>query len=212
MSATLTRPVPAIGKPAADPAPGRRRNTIIRDGIGAVLFASRWVQAPLYLGLIVAQMLYVFTFMRELWHLASHITTLSEAEMMLMVLGLVDVVMVANLLIMVTIGGYETFVSKLSVSGHRDQPEWLSHVNANVLKVKLAMAIVGISSVHLLKSFVEAKSYFTDPAMEGKGGEILLWQTIIHIAFILSAVALAWIDRMGTSPGHGTQPAPAAED
>lgn len=188
-------------------------NTTFRDSIGALLFASRWLQAPLYLGLIGAQLLYVFTFMRELWHLTKNITTLSEAEMMLMVLGLVDVVMVANLLIMVTIGGYETFVSKLSVNGHRDQPEWLSHVNANVLKVKLAMAIIGISSVHLLKSFVEAKSYFMDPALEGKAGDILLWQTIIHIAFILSAMALAWIDKIGTQHvgGHRAQKAQADE-
>ena len=187
-------PVPAPSHPDSA-GPGRRT---FRDSIGALLFASRWVQAPLYLGLIAAQMLYVFTFMRELWHLATHITSLSESEMMLMVLGLVDVVMVANLLIMVTIGGYETFVSKLAVSGHRDQPEWLSHVNANILKVKLAMAIVGISSVHLLKSFVEAKSYFTDPALDGKAADILMWQTIIHVAFILSAMALAWIDRIGS--------------
>ena len=201
MSATLAPPAEPTELEDQTPAQGGRRNTVLRDGIGALLFASRWVQAPLYLGLIVAQMLYVFTFMRELWHLASHITALSESEMMLMVLGLVDVVMVANLLIMVTIGGYETFVSKLSVNGHRDQPEWLSHVNANVLKVKLAMAIVGISSVHLLKSFVEAKSYFTDPALDGRAGDILLWQTIIHVAFILSAMALAWIDKIGTAPG-----------
>lgn len=182
--------------------------TGFRDGLGALLFASRWVQAPLYLGLIVAQLMYVFTFMRELWHLSSHITSLTEAEMMLVVLGLVDIVMVANLLIMVTIGGYETFVSKLSVTGHRDQPEWLSHVNANILKVKLAMAIVGISSVHLLKSFVEAKSYFTDPALGDSAGEILMWQTIIHIAFILSAMALAWIDKIGSgnvNAGHPRQ-------
>ena len=172
--------------------PGHRA----RGYLGAVMFASRWLQAPLYLGLIVAQMLYVVTFMRELWHLATHIVTLSEAEMMLMVLGLVDVVMVANLIIMVTIGGYETFVSRLSVDGHPDQPEWLSQVNANILKVKLAMAIIGISSVHLLKSFVEARTYFTDPSLGGHGGDILLWQTVIHIAFILSAMALAWIDKL----------------
>lgn len=203
MSATLAPPADPADVTEQPDSKEDGRNTALRDGIGALLFASRWVQAPLYLGLIVAQLLYVFTFMRELWHLASHITTLTEAEMMLMVLGLVDVVMVANLLIMVTIGGYETFVSRLSVNGHRDQPEWLSHVNANVLKVKLAMAIVGISSVHLLKSFVEAKAYFTDPALDGKAADILLWQTIIHIAFVLSAIALAWIDKMGSA--HGTR-------
>ncbi|MCG2624180.1 TIGR00645 family protein [Arthrobacter sp. I2-34] len=166
--------------------------------LGALIFASRWLQAPLYLGLIVAQLFYVYTFMKELLHLGVRLTTLSETEMMLMVLGLVDVVMVANLLIMVIIGGYETFVSKLSVQGHRDQPEWLSHVNANILKVKLAMAIVGISSVHLLKSFVEAKGYYTNPELAPHADSLLLWQTIIHIAFILSAMALAWIEKIGS--------------
>lgn len=176
------------------PPPGRRKSA--RGALGSVMFASRWLQAPLYLGLIVAQMLYVVTFMRELWHLGTHIMVLTEAEMMLMVLGLVDVVMVANLIIMVTIGGYETFVSRLSVDGHPDQPEWLSQVNANILKVKLAMAIIGISSVHLLKSFVEARTYFEDPVMGGHAGDVLMWQTLIHIAFILSAMALAWIDKL----------------
>jgi uncharacterized protein (TIGR00645 family) len=118
---------------------------------------------------------------------------MSEAEMMLMVLGLVDVVMVANLLIMVIVGGYETFVSRIDVDGHPDQPEWLSHVNANVLKVKLAMAIIGISSIHLLKAFVDAKQLFADNPEYA--GELLMWQTLIHIAFIFSAMALQWIDR-----------------
>lgn len=114
--------------------------------VGTTIFLSRWLQAPLYLGLIAAQGVYVWRFMQELWHLVTDVGHLTENEVMLLVLGLVDVVMIANLLIMVIIGGYETFVSKIQLRGHPDQPEWLSHVNANVLKVKLAMAIVGISS------------------------------------------------------------------
>jgi uncharacterized protein (TIGR00645 family) len=94
--------------------------------------------------------------------------------------------MIANLLIMVIIGGYETFVSKIQLRGHPDQPEWLSHVNANVLKVKLAMAIVGISSIHLLQTFINAAN---------TSSETMLWQTIIHLTFVVSAVALAAIDR-----------------
>ena len=124
--------------------------------LGYLIFMSRWLQAPLYFGLIVAQALYVWKFMEELWHLGSDITHLDEADFMLIVLGLVDVVMIANLLIMVIIGGYETFVSRLRLDDHPDQPEWFSHVNANVLKVKLAMAIIGISSIHLLKTFIDA--------------------------------------------------------
>ncbi len=169
----------------------------------ALIFASRWLQVPLYFGLIVAQGVYVVLFIQELLHLVpilwdpnalnASAATLGvkavskEIVVMLVVLSLIDVVMISNLLIMVIIGGYETFVSRLELEGHPDQPEWLSHVNANILKVKLATAIIGISSIHLLKTFISADS-MSDKA--------LLWQTIIHVTFILSAVAIAYIDRL----------------
>ena len=124
--------------------------------LSTVLFGSRWLQVPLYLGLIAAQLVYVVHFMVELEHLVVGTFTLTEEKIMLIVLGLIDVVMISNLLIMVIVGGYETFVSRLNLEGHPDEPEWLSHVNANVLKVKLATAIIGISSIHLLKSFINA--------------------------------------------------------
>jgi uncharacterized protein (TIGR00645 family) len=173
--------------------------------VGLLIFFSRWLQAPLYLGLIVAQAVYVVVFMIELWHLAEevifHPEKITEAGIMLSVLGLIDVVMIANLLIMVIIGGYETFVSRIKVDGHPDQPEWLSHVNANVLKVKLAMAIIGISSIHLLKTFIEVGDMRNgvsdaDETGEGYTSEGVMWQVIIHSVFILSALALALIDRM----------------
>ncbi len=122
--------------------------------MSSLIFASRWLQLPLYLGLILAQCVYVFLFGKELWHLLSHSVSMGEQQIMLIVLGLIDVVMISNLLVMVIVGGYETFVSRLRLEGHPDQPEWLSHVNASVLKVKLAMAIIGISSIHLLKTFI----------------------------------------------------------
>jgi uncharacterized protein (TIGR00645 family) len=131
--------------------------------------------------------------MQELWHLVTDAGHLTENEVMLLVLGLVDVVMIANLLIMVIIGGYETFVSRINLKNHPDQPEWLSHVNANVLKVKLAMAIVGISSIHLLQTFINASQVSSDT---------MLWQTIIHLTFVISAVALALIDRFLSPKGH----------
>src|SRR5882762_7619362 len=121
-----------------------------------IIFASRWLQLPLYLGLIVAQGVYVVLFMKELWHLVLHSTDFSEQQIMLVVLGLIDVVMISNLLMMVIVGGYETFVSRLALQGHPDKPEWLGHVNASILKIKLAMAIIGISSIHLLRTFIEA--------------------------------------------------------
>jgi uncharacterized protein (TIGR00645 family) len=165
----------------------------------------------LYLGLIAAQGVYVWHFLLELWHLleaafgnqaatallAKRIgyfgdaLVLNETIIMLVVLALIDVVMISNLLIMVIVGGYETFISRMNLEGHPDQPEWLSHVNASVLKVKLATAIIGISSIHLLKTFINAANY-TD--------KVLIAQTAIHITFLLSAMAIAYTDRLMTQP------------
>ena len=174
-----------------------------------VIFMSRWLQLPLYLGLILAQCVYVFHFWVELkdligaamgseaalQHIFDAVTVpgavrpekLNEATIMLVVLGLIDVVMISNLLIMVIVGGYETFVSRMHLEGHPDQPEWLSHVNASVLKTKLAMAIIGISSIHLLKTFINVKAY---------DEKELIAQTVIHVVFLFSALAIAYTDRI----------------
>ena len=189
--------------------------------LSTLIFASRWLQLPLYLGLIAAQCVYVFLFGKELWHLIHHAPGLREQEIMLIVLGLIDVVMISNLLVMVIVGGYETFVSRLGLEGHPDQPEWLSHVNASVLKVKLAMAIIGISSIHLLKTFIASGALeglpFCTPgqlsAIRAAGiiasndcsqltSQGVLWQTIIHCVFILSAIGIAWTDKL-MSNGSG---------
>ena len=177
-----------------------------------IMFMSRWLQLPLYLGLILAQCVYVFHFWVELKDLIGavlgngdalqHIldavavpgaksqpTKLTETTIMLVVLGLIDVVMISNLLIMVIMGGYDTFVSRMGLEGHPDQPEWLSHVNASVLKTKLAMAIIGISSIHLLKTFINAHEY---------EAQTLIAQTAIHVVFLLSAMAIAYTDRIMT--------------
>ena len=186
----------------------------------ALIFSSRWLQLPLYLGLIVAQAVYVFLFLKELSHLVTDITTLNEQQVMLLVLGLIDVVMISNLLMMVIVGGYETFVSRMRLDRHPDQPEWLSHVNASVLKVKLAMAIIGISSIHLLKTFIEAGTLDGVPlcgtsaafaaAKDALAANYVgatcskvtatgvMWQTVIHTIFILSALGIAWTDKVMT--------------
>ncbi|MCR8714134.1 TIGR00645 family protein [Stenotrophomonas indicatrix] len=193
--------------------------------LSTLIFASRWLQLPLYLGLIVAQCVYVFLFGKELWHLISHSVSMGEQQIMLIVLGLIDVVMISNLLVMVIVGGYETFVSRLRLEGHPDQPEWLSHVNASVLKVKLAMAIIGISSIHLLKTFIATGALggiplCTPEQMSVAAANIgvarcsmltadgVLWQTIIHCVFILSAIGIAWTDKLMSgshdkAEGHG---------
>jgi len=178
-----------------------------------LIFMSRWLQLPLYIGLILAQGVYVYHFWVELVDLIGaamgnqaaleHIinavaidgvakpTKLTESIIMLVVLGLIDVVMISNLLIMVIVGGYETFVSRMNLENHPDQPEWLSHVNASVLKVKLATAIIGISSIHLLKTFINANAY---------DAKTLIAQTGIHITFLLSAMAIAACDRLMAGP------------
>jgi uncharacterized protein (TIGR00645 family) len=177
--------------------------------LSSLIFGSRWLQMPLYFGLILAQAVYVFHFGVELYHLIgaafgsqadidvlvkssgyvaeTKITGLNETVIMLVVLALIDVVMISNLLIMVIVGGYETFVTRMNLENHPDQPEWLSHVNASVLKVKLATAIIGISSIHLLKTFINANNYTE---------KVLMYQTIIHIVFLFSAMAIAYTDKL----------------
>ena len=198
-----------------------------------LIFLTRWLQLPLYLGLILAQCVYVYHFWVELVHLLSAAMGSSEAltalvggigyeltpnaaatvagpkltetVIMLAVLGLIDVVMISNLLIMVIVGGYETFVSRMGLEGHPDEPEWLSHVNASVLKVKLATAIIGISSIHLLKTFISAGG----PSMTV---QTMMWQTIIHITFLVSAIAIAYTDRLlNTTPSGAHRRHPPEE-
>ena len=160
---------------------------MLHVGLSEVIFWSRWLQAPLYLGLIVAQAVYVYLFGVELWHLVHEAHKIGETEIMLIVLGLIDVVMIANLLIMVIIGGYETFVSRLDLDDHPDQPEWLSHVNAGVLKVKLAISLIGISSIHLLRTFIKAQEL---------DDRVIIAQVAIHMTFLVSAIAIAWTDKI----------------
>lgn len=179
--------------------------------LGSLIFLSRWLQAPLYLGLIIAQVVYVYRFLVELWHLigvaalghpapASVPSTVTDLEtiVMLTVLGLIDVVMIANLLIMVIVGGYETFVSRLQLDDHPDAPGWLSHVNANTMKIKLALALIGISSIHLLKTFIDIGHM---AAMGEQGKFIVIGQLAIHFMFLVSAVFVAWTAKISVSMG-----------
>lgn len=164
--------------------------------IARVIFASRWIQLPIYLGLIVVQMIYAWKFLKALWHLIVNLGVMDENTIMLAVLNLIDVVMIANLLLMVIVGGYETFVSRLNTDNHPDQPEWLDHVNASVLKVKLSMAIISISSIHLLQTFINASAI---PA------EKIQWQILLHLTFLLSALAMAYTDKIINSNHHAAQ-------
>jgi uncharacterized protein (TIGR00645 family) len=170
---------------------------IVESIVEKFIFWSRWLQAPLYLGLIVALGAYAVSFFIELTHLVMEVGIKSENEIMLSVLALIDVVMIANLLIMVIVGGYETFVSRLNLDSHPDQPEWLAHVNAGVLKIKLSTAIITISSIHLLKTFINANDPKTALPTDN-------WQAqvFIHLTFIVSAIAMAYIDKLMYQTSH----------
>ncbi|KGQ30810.1 membrane protein [Gallibacterium genomosp. 2] len=163
------------------------------NAIAKLIFASRWVQLPIYLGLIVVQIIYAFKFLKSLWHLIVNLNQMDENTIMLAVLNLIDVVMIANLLVMVLVGGYETFVSKLNTDNHPDQPEWLDHVNASVLKVKLSMAIISISSIHMLQTFINAANL---PEKQ------VMWQLFLHLGFLASALAVAYTDRILYNTTH----------
>lgn len=166
---------------------------VITKYIAGVIFASRWLQAPLYLGLIVAQGVYAYKFLKQLVNLLADLSTIDENTIMLVVLGLIDVVMISNLLVMVIIGGYETFVSRLRTDGHPDSPEWLSHVNANTMKIKLALALISISSVHLLKSFIDVHEL---------SDREIMWQLAIHTTFLFSAILIAYTSKVAQGITH----------
>lgn len=152
-----------------------------------VIFMSRWLQAPLYLGLIIALGVYVYEFGLNLFGLVINVNKLTETAIMLQVLDLIDVVMIANLMVMVIVGGYEIFVSRLRLNSHPDHPEWLDEVNAGTMKIKLALSLVSISSIHLLRTFI-------DPMQ--KDFYVVMWQVVIHLTLVFSAIAIAFSDRL----------------
>jgi uncharacterized protein (TIGR00645 family) len=151
---------------------------------------GRWLQAPLYLGLMIVLCVYVYEFGIGLFHLVISVNKLTEAGIMLLVLDLIDMVLIANLLIMVILGGYETFVSRMQLQDNPDHPEWLDEVNAGTMKIKLALAIVTISSIHLLRTFI-------DPTQ--KDFYVVMWQVVIHLTLVISAIAIAFTDKLMSS-------------
>ena len=172
----------------AGPAPSHSTSlSRVEQAFEFLVFGSRWIQAPLYGGLIVAELLYAFKFLLELWEMGIHFKQLEETKFMLGVLGLIDVTMVANLLTMVIIGGYATFVSKLELETHPDRPDWLTHVDPGTIKIKLPASLVGISSIHLLKSFVD---------IANENPEHVKWKIFIHMTFLGSAILLAYTDKL----------------
>ncbi len=159
----------------------------IEQGFEFFIFWSRWIQAPMYGGLVIASLFFTYKFAFELYHLMHDINVATEEKVMLMVLTLIDMVMVANVLLMIIIGGYATFVSKLNIGKHEDRPAWLQSMDPGTLKVKLSASLVGVSGVHLLKAFVN---------VDNLSEHHLLWQSIIHVIFLASAIGLAFSEKV----------------
>jgi len=160
---------------------------MIERRLEGFIFASRWIMAPFYVGLVGALAVLLVKFVQELLHLIPNALVLSEQEIIVMVLALIDLSLAGNLLLMVIFAGYENFVSKIDTGDHEDRPEWMGHVDFSGLKLKLIASIVAISGIHLLKSFMSVKSV---------DKEDLLWLVIIHVTFVGSGVLLAVMDRI----------------
>lgn len=169
-----------------------------------VIFASRWLLAPFYLGLVVALLFLLIKFMQELLHIAPHVLAMEEKDVLLAALTLIDLSLAGNLLLMVIFSGYENFVSKIDVGDHEDRPDWMGKVDFGGLKLKLIASIVAISGIHLLKAFMNIGSI---------SKEDLMWLVIVHITFVVSGVLLALMDRLEGSHqaadhgGHRAHPA-----
>ncbi len=183
--------------PAPSPAPEKRsRLRFIADGTEHLIYGSRWILAPLYAGLVLAMALYSYKFIEELYHLFVNINHIEESEVMLSLLNLVDITMVGNLVLMIMIGGYSIFVRKIEFIKVENRPQWLNQINSGTLKVKMGMSLIGVSSIHLLKAFINAEK------MEWKTVSILI---TIHTLFIISTLALGLTDKMlhPTPPPNG---------
>ncbi|MFK7953735.1 MAG: TIGR00645 family protein [Ekhidna sp.] len=171
------------------------------------IFWSRWVQAPLYTGLIIAAFLYLYKFFQELFYLMQYISKWDETEVMIKILGLVDVSMVMNLVVMVTIGGYSIFTSRIDVDMHDDKPLWLEGLDAGQLKIKLATSLASISGVYLLKTFM---NYRIEVEKTSTTGVII--EIVIHIVFIVSALLLAQTEKITHSYHHGAVALPEEDE
>jgi uncharacterized protein (TIGR00645 family) len=172
---------------------------MVERSIERLLFASRWLLAPVYLGLSAALLVLAVKFFQELYHAATHVLSWSEADVVLSLLALVDLSLVASLIVMVMFSGYENFVSKIDMEGESDKLAWLGKLDAGTLKLKVAASIVAISSIHLLRKFMEVETLYG--ADSEHAGNKLMWYVIIHLTFVVSAVMLGVLDRMTVAGG-----------
>ena len=157
----------------------------------SVIFKSRWLLAPFYVGLVLSIALLFIKFSQELWHLTSHVMTLSENDVIVAILALVDISLVGSLLLMIIFSGYEIFVSKIDVAGHEDKPDWMGKVDFSGLKLKVIGAIVAISAIDLLRTFMNIPVELSD-----ENTNVLLWKVVIHTTFVVSGVLFAVMDKV----------------
>ncbi len=160
---------------------------MLERAIEKLLFASRWILAPVYLGMSIALIALGIKFFQEAWHVISHVIFMEESDLVLTLLAMIDLVLVGSLIVMVMFSGYENFVSRIDVAGEGDKLGWLGKLDAGTLKLKVAASIVAISSIHLLRAFMEAQSIPNDK---------LMWYVIIHLTFVGSAVMMGVLDKM----------------
>ena len=160
---------------------------MLEKAVERTLFACRWLLAPVYLGLSLALIALGIKFFQEAYHLFSDLTTIAEADLVLIVLAMIDLVLVGSLIVMVMFSGYENFVSRIDHDSGKDAPAWLSKIDSGTLKLKVAVSIVAISSIHLLRVFMDAQKIENDK---------ILWYVVLHLTFVVSAVLLGVLDKM----------------
>ncbi|HEY9135064.1 MAG TPA: TIGR00645 family protein [Pseudomonadales bacterium] len=163
----------------------------IEAGLEATIFKSRWLLAPFYLGLVFSIILLFIKFAQEFWHMSTHVLDASESEVVVGILALVDMSLVGSLLLMIIFSGYEIFISKIDVAGHEDRPDWMGKVDFSGLKLKVIGAIVAISAIDLLKTFMNIPGELSD-----QDTNVLLWKVVIHLTFVLSGVFFALMDKI----------------
>ncbi|MGC3981546.1 MAG: TIGR00645 family protein [Steroidobacteraceae bacterium] len=163
---------------------------MIERTIEKLLFASRWILAPIYLGMSIALVALGIKFFQEAWHVVSHVATMAEADLILTLLAMIDLVLVGSLIVMVMFSGYENFVSRIDTGGEGDKLGWLGKLDAGTLKLKVAASIVAISSIHLLSAFMKLDNF------QEADTAPLMWYVIIHLTFVVSAVLMGVLDKM----------------
>lgn len=161
------------------------------------IFKSRWLLAPFYVGLVLSIVLLFIKFAQEFWHIASHVVSMPESDVVIGILALVDLSLVGSLLLMIIFSGYEIFISKINLDSHEDRPEWMGKVNFSGLKLKVIGAIVAISAIDLLKTFMNLPTNLTDDQ-----ANVIMWKVIIHITFVISGLIFAYMDKVAGDTKH----------